>query len=83
MDDERHRAVELIRFLAWLEDDPESREDRLAWAARVRDGDPVEPLELLRHVAHDRLKELQAAVAQDEPLPQARDRLRDEAPGDH
>jgi hypothetical protein len=73
---ERERAIELIRFLAWLSDDPELRADHLAWAERLTD--PAEPfdrseLEVLRHVCHDGPTRLQAAVLQDilqdEPLP--------------
>jgi hypothetical protein len=71
---ERERAIELIRFLAWLVDDPAVRADHLAWAERLTDPaelfDPSE-LEVLRHVCHDELTRLQAAVAQDEPPPGA------------
>ena len=57
-------------FVALLE--PELRADYLGWAKRLTD--PAEPfdqseLEILRHSCHDRLTELAAAVAQDEPLP--------------
>jgi hypothetical protein len=69
---ERERAIELIRFLALLE--PDLCSDYLGWAARLMD--PAEPfdqseLDVLRHSSLIRLGELQAAVVQDEPLPQA------------
>jgi hypothetical protein len=69
-DPARVRAIELIRLLAAL--DPAARSDYLAWATRLENpGEPFHPseLEVLRHSAHDQLTRLQAAVAQDEPLP--------------
>jgi hypothetical protein len=67
----RERAIELIRFLALLADEP-LRSEYLGWATRLEDSDePFDSsqLEVLRHACHDRLTELEAAVAQDEPLP--------------
>jgi hypothetical protein len=52
--------------------DPDLRADYLGWAERLaRADEPFHPFELdaLRHSCHDELTRLQAAVAQDEPLP--------------
>jgi hypothetical protein len=72
MTPERERAIDLIKFLALLADEP-LRSDYLGWAARLEENPDAlfhpSELEMLRHRALIELGRLQAAVVQDEPLP--------------
>jgi hypothetical protein len=83
-DEQRERAIEFVRFLAWLTDDPLLRADYLGWADRLTNPtEPLEDLETLRHACFDALARLQSAVVQDEPLPHAdAGEARDHAPED-